>query len=261
MTQLQEVDQFAARLRALKGRANASFEALAKETGISSSSLHRYCAGTKLPVAYGPVHAIAEACGATNEELREIHRLWVLANSARTSSGGPPAGSDKEATRPSQQPAALPSRLRNNRRAISLTVASLLAAATAATVALSMPDDSPESSTGSKSSSQTSQAVSIHVFNTEGNCRDRKDHVPACSMGLARNPRLKYDADNVVAHRIWHNDVLVADCVLYDGDRVEDETGIGTTRWFRVRLNDVPGGHAWLPAVRTHDSPALPRCE
>lgn len=79
-------------------------------------------------------------------------------------------------------------------------------------------------------------------------------------MGLAINPRLKYQAGNVVGHRVWHGDVLNADCVLYDGDRVEDESGVGTTRWFRVRLKDVPGGYAWLPAVRTHDNPTLPTC-
>jgi serine/threonine-protein kinase len=100
----------------------------------------------------------------------------------------------------------------------------------------------------------------VRVYDVEGNCKDRTDRFPACSLGLAINPRLKYQAGNVVTHRVWNGDVLNADCVLYDGDRVEDEDGVGTTRWFRVRLNDVPGGYAWLPAVRTRDSPALPTC-
>ncbi|MDP9861646.1 MULTISPECIES: hypothetical protein [Streptosporangium] len=102
--------------------------------------------------------------------------------------------------------------------------------------------------------------IPVRVFNIEGDCKSREERVPACSMGLARDPRLKYDTDNVVSHRVWHDDILNADCVLYDGDRVEDETGVGTTRWFRVRIDTVPGGSAWLPAVRTHDSPALPTC-
>ena len=80
-------------------------------------------------------------------------------------------------------------------------------------------------------------------------------------MGLAINPRLMYDRRNVVSHRVWHCDVLNADCVLNDGVQVEDENGVKTTDWFRVHLPDVPGGYAWLPAMRTHDNPVLPTCD
>ncbi|MFD4791555.1 hypothetical protein ACFWN1_31860 [Streptomyces sp. NPDC058459] len=144
------------------------------------------------------------------------------------------------------------------KRNVLLAVSALVVAVTAAAIAMAVAGASSGGPVGP--SSLTAAAVSLHVFNVEGGCRSREDHVPACSMGLARDPRKKYDADNVVDHRIWHNDVLVADCVFYGGDRVADETGVGTSRWFRVRLNDVPGGYAWMPAVRTHDSPVLPRC-
>jgi hypothetical protein len=70
-------------MRMLKNRTDRSYEALAKRTGISSSSLHRYCAGTKLPPDFGAVQRFAMECGASQQELRELHRLWVLADAAR----------------------------------------------------------------------------------------------------------------------------------------------------------------------------------
>jgi transcriptional regulator with XRE-family HTH domain len=83
MPQPVETQQFAALLRMLKNRTDRSYEALAKRTGISSSSLHRYCAGTKVPPDYGTVQRFAQACGASQPELNELHRLWVLADAAR----------------------------------------------------------------------------------------------------------------------------------------------------------------------------------
>lgn len=85
MTQLVEVQQFAAFLRMLKNRTDRSYEALAKRTGVSSSSLHRYCAGTKTPSDFGSVQRFARECGATRAELHELHRLWALADAVRRS--------------------------------------------------------------------------------------------------------------------------------------------------------------------------------
>lgn len=78
-----EFDAFAACLRTFKERAQLSYEALARESGISSSSLHRYCSGSYVPQDYGPVHRFATACGASPEELRRLHRLWALADARR----------------------------------------------------------------------------------------------------------------------------------------------------------------------------------
>lgn len=78
-----EVQRLAAFLRMFKNRTDRSYEALAKRTGASSSSLHRYCAGTKVPSDYGVIQRFAKECGATQEELRELHRLWVLADAVR----------------------------------------------------------------------------------------------------------------------------------------------------------------------------------
>ncbi|WP_433256934.1 helix-turn-helix domain-containing protein [Streptosporangium sp. CA-135522] len=270
MAQTAEAEQFAARLRILKDRAGESFETLAGRSGISRSSLHRYYAGAGFPAGYETVHAFAKACGASGEELRELYRLWVLADIARSSSTLPGSTVERGETEDGEtagprQPRKVTlmswARLRARRPIPAVVVAAFLAV-TAVTVfvvlgagrGLDLPVMADSRAGGAP------VTVPVRIFNIEGGCRVRVERVPACSMGLARNPRLKYDAANVVGHRVWHDDVLNADCVLYDGDRVEDETGVGTTRWFRVRLDDVPGGFAWLPAVRTNDGPALPTC-
>ncbi|MEU2598481.1 serine/threonine-protein kinase [Streptomyces hirsutus] len=102
----------------------------------------------------------------------------------------------------------------------------------------------------------------ITVYNIEAPCRKQTERLRACSLGLALDPYRKYQAGNVSEQRIWHGDVLQAQCVVYDGDRVADETGVGTTRWYRVRVEEEPSGYAWFPAVRTRQEPtSLPRCE
>ncbi len=90
MTHSAEFERFAACLRALKDRADLSYEALAQKTGISSSSLHRYCSGSYVPQDYGSAHQFATACGASREELRRLHRLWALADARPTSAGTGP---------------------------------------------------------------------------------------------------------------------------------------------------------------------------
>jgi hypothetical protein len=298
-----ESEKFAARLRMLKNRADISFEELAKRTGAGSSTLHRYCSGAKLPSGFGVVHAFGKACGASGEELRDLHRLWAVADAARSSpaedkAGGPSTGTDGEPgtndtpfTGTDGEPGThnapssgadgaadtndAPSRgtddvaagrtgrsgPRGRRGGLAVVVAAVLATAAVTTGAvwLTGGEPGPPGVPGGRTPTVTSATVRIH--NVEGDCGKRTERVPACSMGLARDPRLSYDAGNVVSRRVWHDDRLRADCVLYDGERVSDETGVGTTRWFRVAVAEVPGGVAWLPAVRTLDHPALPTCE
>ncbi|MFF3488913.1 helix-turn-helix domain-containing protein [Streptomyces sp. NPDC002701] len=83
MVRYGEAERFASRLRALRERAGYSYEALSRKTGISRSSLHRYCMGLSVPQDYGTAHRIATVCGATRAELRELHRLWALADTER----------------------------------------------------------------------------------------------------------------------------------------------------------------------------------
>ncbi|MFF2777177.1 serine/threonine-protein kinase [Streptomyces sp. NPDC058052] len=101
----------------------------------------------------------------------------------------------------------------------------------------------------------------IRVFNAERGCQERADRDPQCSLGLAIDPHRPYTAENVVRTRVWHGDVLTADCQVPDAQPIVDEEDLRSTRWFRVRLprGSVPPG-AWLPAVRTKDRPALPDC-
>ncbi|WP_330288276.1 helix-turn-helix domain-containing protein [Streptomyces sp. NBC_00576] len=83
-----ESEQLAAILRALKNRSGLSYEALAKKTDIAGSTLHRYCKGSSVPQDYGSVHRIGTVCGASPDELRSLHRLWALADTARLKESG-----------------------------------------------------------------------------------------------------------------------------------------------------------------------------
>lgn len=76
-------EKFAAYLRMLKDRSRRGYDRLGKESGVSGSSLHRYCSGLSVPADYRVVHAFAKVCGASAEELRELHRLWALADTDR----------------------------------------------------------------------------------------------------------------------------------------------------------------------------------
>lgn len=107
----------------------------------------------------------------------------------------------------------------------------------------------------------TTTPGTIRVYNAERGCRERVDRDPLCSLGLAIDPGQSYTAQNVVPTRVWHGDVLTADCQVPDGGPIIDEEDRRSTRWFRVRL---PAGSqpaaAWLPAVRARERPALPEC-
>ncbi|MDX3640704.1 helix-turn-helix domain-containing protein [Streptomyces sp. MB09-02B] len=95
MTATVDPERFAAFLRSLKERSGLSYEALAQRTGSSRSSLHRYCSGSFVPPDYGPVHRFALICGASPTELRELHRLWAVADMSRMRDAGEGAGEGK----------------------------------------------------------------------------------------------------------------------------------------------------------------------
>ncbi|ARE77786.1 transcriptional regulator [Streptomyces sp. Sge12] len=81
---------FAELLRELKDRSGLSYGTLAKRLHMSTSTLHRYCAGDVVPADYAPVERLARLCKASSEELVELHRRWVLADANRPRKGGEP---------------------------------------------------------------------------------------------------------------------------------------------------------------------------
>ncbi|MEU0967052.1 helix-turn-helix domain-containing protein [Streptomyces sp. NPDC005917] len=97
-------EKFAAYLRMLKDRSGRGYDRLGKDAGVSGSSLHRYCSGLSVPTDYRVVHAFARVCGASAEELRELHRLWALADTDRDV----PAVTAKENQDPDPEPDAEP---------------------------------------------------------------------------------------------------------------------------------------------------------
>ncbi|MFI9584835.1 helix-turn-helix domain-containing protein [Streptomyces sp. NPDC052236] len=78
-----EAEEFAALLRELKDRSGRSYGVLAGKLHVSTSTLHRYCNGDAVPTEYAPVERLARLCAATPDELMELHRRWIVADSAR----------------------------------------------------------------------------------------------------------------------------------------------------------------------------------
>ncbi|WP_214408784.1 helix-turn-helix domain-containing protein [Sphaerisporangium fuscum] len=93
-------ERLAELLSELKRRSGRTYEALGRRTGMSRSTVHRYCRGEIVPDSYGPLERIARACGASKAELDELYRLWAQANTALPSAESLPeaeAGPGEEA--------------------------------------------------------------------------------------------------------------------------------------------------------------------
>jgi transcriptional regulator with XRE-family HTH domain len=75
--------EFTNLLQTLKSRADCSYEALARRSGVSGSALQRYCSGVGVPNDFDPIARFGKACGAGPLELLELHRLWVLVDAGR----------------------------------------------------------------------------------------------------------------------------------------------------------------------------------
>ncbi|MEV1045132.1 helix-turn-helix transcriptional regulator [Streptomyces sp. NPDC049916] len=123
-----EAEHFAALLKELKDRSGRSYGVLAGRLHVSTSTLHRYCNGDAVPNEYAPVERLARLCGATGEELVEVHRRWIVAEAARRrptagaggggggggaagagAGGGAAAGTDPDrAPAPAPAPASVP---------------------------------------------------------------------------------------------------------------------------------------------------------
>ncbi|MFJ2438771.1 helix-turn-helix domain-containing protein [Streptomyces anulatus] len=84
-----EAVEFAALLKDLKDRSGRSYGVLAGKLHVSTSTLHRYCNGDAVPNEFAPVERFARVCGASGDEMVEVHRRWIVADAARRR---PPAG-------------------------------------------------------------------------------------------------------------------------------------------------------------------------
>lgn len=100
-----EAEHFAALLKELKDRSGRSYGVLAGRLHVSTSTLHRYCNGDAVPNEFTPVERFARLCGASGDELVEVHRRWIVADAARRR---PPAGAAAPAVAPFAAPAAAP---------------------------------------------------------------------------------------------------------------------------------------------------------
>jgi hypothetical protein len=79
-------------LQELKARSGRSYDALARRSGLSRSTVHRYSRGVIVPESFGPLEALGRACGADRVELAELYALWSCADrSRRTGLPGSPA--------------------------------------------------------------------------------------------------------------------------------------------------------------------------
>lgn len=99
--------EFTDLLQKLKSRADCSYEALARRSGVSGSALHRYCSGAGVPNDFDPIARFGKACGADPRELLELHRLWVLVDAGRRR-GAPRTEGTGDAAPAADEPARIP---------------------------------------------------------------------------------------------------------------------------------------------------------
>ncbi|MGW0395005.1 serine/threonine-protein kinase [Streptomyces sp. NPDC003042] len=183
--------------------------------------------------------ALAADCLSPTHATRVAHTAESLLARITTRQSGADGATARPATR-----------RRRRTRAALVAVAVAVCAAATAIWSYAVRDDPATDDPGR-----------IRVYNAEQQCRGRTDRDPQCSLGLAIDPREPYTADNVVPTRVWHGDVLAAECRVPDAMPIIDEADTKSTEWFRVRLPEGPAGStAWLPAVRTKDRPGVPAC-
>ncbi|WP_426363989.1 helix-turn-helix domain-containing protein [Streptomyces sp. E-08] len=102
-----EVEEFAARVRALKTRDGRSYEALGRRLGVSASTLHRYGSGAAVPESFAVVGRLARLCGAAEDEVRELEEHWRRADLVRRPPVEPAPAPAAPAPGPSPAPAAV----------------------------------------------------------------------------------------------------------------------------------------------------------
>ncbi|WP_406298595.1 hypothetical protein OG948_24880 [Embleya sp. NBC_00888] len=99
-------------------------------------------------------------------------------------------------------------------------------------------------------------SVQSEVHNSEVPCRALR--TLECSMGVFKEPKLSSRTADL-ADRVWHGDRLLLVCLLTDGPRVTDETGVASRHWYRVVVLGT-NAEGWLPGVRTRNETEVPDC-
>ncbi|MFG3258356.1 helix-turn-helix domain-containing protein [Streptomyces sp. NPDC048172] len=92
-------------LEELKQRSGRSYSALAHRSGLSRSSVHRYCQGSTVPPAFGAVELIARACGVApgDAQLDRLYRAWQRANAEGDDADGDGASGAEEQAEPAPE--------------------------------------------------------------------------------------------------------------------------------------------------------------
>ncbi|KQX56282.1 MULTISPECIES: serine/threonine-protein kinase [unclassified Streptomyces] len=224
--------------------------------------------------------ALAADCLAPAHASRAAHTARSLIErigAHEAAGGGDQAARNRTGPLPLASPTGLTARAGRRRRRIG---AAFLAATACAALGAAIWSSTGREADPARSDGAGGGPARVRVFNAERGCQGRTDRDPQCSLGLAIDPGRPYTAENVVPTRVWHGDVLVAECEVPQGQTIIDEEDLASTRWFRVRLpptaaqeagedgregvreagRAAPGTTAWLPAVRTKDRPALPPC-
>ncbi|MFE7384660.1 helix-turn-helix domain-containing protein [Streptomyces zhihengii] len=87
-----DTEEFAARLHALRTASGRTYDSLARRVGVGAATLHRYCSGRTVPMEFAPVERLARVCGCTPEDLADLHRLWLSADTTRRTRPVPTGG-------------------------------------------------------------------------------------------------------------------------------------------------------------------------
>ncbi len=63
----------------LKQRSGRSYEWIGRKVNAGKSTVQRYCTGYSVPAEFGTIERIARVCGANNDEVARLFRLWERA--------------------------------------------------------------------------------------------------------------------------------------------------------------------------------------
>lgn len=67
----------------LKSEHKLSYAEIARRSDLSASRVNHYLAGDSMPKSVQVIKQLGRACGAGEDELAELHRLWIDADAER----------------------------------------------------------------------------------------------------------------------------------------------------------------------------------